>query len=213
MTMKNLKLFLIAMMLLAFFTACGEKPTVQVSVAHVSPSESTFSVTRLTANLLNRKPVDDMDRPDILMMINQGDQIVPIQESGNWTQIQHVMSGNIGWLHKSFVQLEQRNKWWSADTDRARNCAEEIYKDKIFMQNNWPVAHINIEERWNKLVITVLQDREFSREDAMECAEFSLLKLQERFPDWRDRQVFINGIWNEQPYTLVMTDDRKPTFL
>lgn len=211
--MKMIRYLLITTLLVVCFSACGDKPSVQVTVAQVQPTGATFAITRLTANLLNRKPADDMDRPDALMMINQGDQIVPIQESGNWTQVQHVVSGNIGWLHKSFVQMEQRSKWWSADTDRARTCAEDVYKDKIFMQNNWPVAHISIEERWNKMVITILEDREFAREEAVECAEFTLGKLNERFPDWKDRQVFINGTWEGQPYTLVMTDDKKPTFL
>lgn len=211
--MKLIKCLLIAIVIPTLFTACGEKPSVQVTVAQVSPSQSTYAVARVTANLLSRKPVNEMDRPDVIMMISQGDQILPIQESGNWTQVQHILSGNTGWLHKSFVQVEQRSKWWSADTDRARTCAEQIFKDKIFMQKEWPVAHINIEERWNKLVITTIEDKEMARDEAVACAEFALIKLKERFPDWKDRQVFINGTWGNEPYTLVMTDDRKPTFL
>ncbi|MBN1295647.1 hypothetical protein JXA80_02635 [bacterium] len=199
--------------LVTALTGCGDKPAVEVSVAPVTPSHSTFAITRLTANLLTRKPTHEMDKPDVLMMINQGDQIAPIQEDGNWTQVQHILTGNIGWLHKSFVQIEQRSKWWSADTDRARRCAEKIYQDKVFMEKNWPIAHVSIEERWNKLVFTTREGQSFDRNQAVECASFGLKQLRFHFPDWKDHQVFLNGSTGTEPFTLVLADDGKPTFL
>lgn len=211
--MKKTRIALIVIILSIVVAACGDRPTVEVSVAPGRASESTYAITRVSANLLNRKPVNDMDKPGVLMMINQGDQVIPIQESGNWTQVQHVLSGTLGWLHKSFVQIEQRSKWWSGDTDRARSCAEAIYKDKTLMVNTWPVAHITIEERWNKAAVSVLEEQEFPRNQAVECAEFVLSKLKEWFPEWRDRQVFISGVSKNEPFNLVMTDDQKPTFL
>ncbi len=200
-------------MMFIVLAGCGDKAEVEVSVAPVPPSESTFAITRLTANLLTHKPAHDMDKPDVLMMINQGDQIVPIQEDGDWTQVQHVLTGNIGWLHKSFVQVEERSKWWSADTDRARKRAEKLYQNKIFVEKEWPIAHINIEERWNKMVLTAREGKPFSKDNAVECARFCMQQLKQYFPDWRDRLVFINGRSNNEPYTLVLGDDGNPTFL
>ncbi len=211
--MKKTRNILIVIVLLLGLVACRDKPTVKVSVAPGRPSESTFAFTRVSASLLNRKPMNDMDKPGVLMLINQGDQVIPIQESDNWTQVQHVVTGTLGWLHKSFVQVEARSKWWSGDTDRARSFAETIYKDKNFVLNNWPVAHITIEERWNKAVVSVFEDRDFPKNQAVECAEFVLMNLKERFSGWRDRQVFISGTANNEPYNLVMTDDKKPLFL
>lgn len=211
--MKHTSYLLLAAFLLIFITACGDEPEVEVSVAPVSPSQSTFAITRLTANLLNRKPLHEMDKPDVMMMINQGDQILPIQDDGNWTQVQHVLSGNIGWLHKSFVQVEERSKWWSGDTDRARQSAERIYQDKVFMENEWPIAHVNIEERWNKLVFNLKRGEDFTRDQAVQCAQFGLSKIKEEFPSWRDHQVFLNGRLNGQDYTLVLTGEGNPTFL
>lgn len=211
--MKLTRCILMITMMLLLLTACGDKAEVEVSVAPVTPSESTFAITRLTANLLVHRPEHEMDKPDVLMMINQGDQIIPIQEVGDWTQVQHVLSGNVGWLHKSFVQVEEQSKWWSADTDRARQRAEKIYQDKIFIQKNWPIAHISIEERWNKMVLSIKEDRSFSKDNAVECARFCQEQLQKYFPDWKERLVFVNGKANGESYTLVLGDDGNPTFL
>jgi len=211
--MKLTTYLILALFLVTFMTACGDAPEVEVSVAPVAPSQSTFAISRLTANMLNRKPEHEMDKPDIIMMINQGDQILPIQEEGNWSQIQHVLSGNIGWLHKSFVQVEERSKWWSGDTDKARHSAERIYQDKVFMEKDWPIAHVNIEERWNKLVFTLKSGSDFSREQAVQCAQFGLDKIHAQFPYWNDHQVFLNGKLNGNDYTLVLTDEGNPTFL
>ena len=211
--MKQTSYFVLFLMLMTLCVSCGDDPEVQVSVAPVPPSESTYAITRLTANLLNRKPVDEMDKPDVMMMINQGDQILPIQEEGNWTQVQHVLTGETGWLHKSFVQVEERSKWWSGDTDKARQTAERIYQDKVFLEKQWPIAHVNIEERWNKLVFTLKVGEEFDRDQAVSCARFALGVINTSFPEWRDHQVFINGMLNGQTYTLILTDEGKPTFL
>jgi hypothetical protein len=214
MSMKTIYITgILSLVSVMLFCGCGDNPQVDVSVAPVRHTEATYAVSRLTANLLNRKPVDDMDKPGILLMINQGDQVVPIQESDNWTQVQHVLTGTIGWLHKSFVQVEERSKWWSGDTDRARVSAERIYQNKQFLIRDWPVAHINVEERWNKAVLSGLENQDFPRDKAIRCAEFVLAELKERFPGWRDRQVFINAKASDQPYTLVMSDDKTPTFL
>lgn len=206
-------LMIISILSVSMLCGCGDKPQVDVSVAPARHTDATFAVTRLTANLLNRKPVDEMDKPGALLMINQGDQIIPIQESDDWTQVQHVFTGKIGWLHRSFVQVEERSKWWSGDTDRARISAERIFQDKQFMIQNWPVAHISIEERWNKALISGLENQDFPRQTAIECARFVIEKLKERFPGWRDRQVFINATANGQAYTLAMGDDKQPIFL
>jgi len=211
--MKFINYMLFITMLLVFFTACGDNPEVAVSIAPVSPSQTTYAITRLTANLLARKPITEMDKPDMTMMIAQGDQIVPIQNDGNWTQVQHVLTGNIGWLHKSFVQIEKRSKWWAGDTDRARRAATQIYQNKIFLENDWPIAHVDIEERWNKVVFTLKEGQEFSRDQAVECAQFGLNQVMRFFPNWRDHQVFLNGLYKGQTYTLVLTDEGKPTFL
>lgn len=154
-----------------------------------------------------------MDKPEIMMMINQGDQIVPIQNDSNWTQVQHVLTGNIGWLHESFVQIEKRSKWWSGDTDKARRSAAQIYQDKIFLEKGWPIAHVDIEERWNKLVFTLKSGQAFTRKQAVECAQFGLEKIIYIFPEWHDHQVFLNSAVNDKPYTLVLGDEGKPTFL
>ncbi len=209
---RSISFILLALLLMVWCFGCGDTPEVQVSVSSSVSDESSLTIVRINADLLREKPSDPMDKPIALMMINQGDQITVLESSMEWLRVQHILTGKIGWLHKSFIQRENRSKWWSGDTDRSRQMAELIFKDKIFLEKGWPIIHINIEERWNKLVFTLKNDVDFPKDQAVQCSEFAIDKLVKFFPDWRDHQVFLEGTWEEKPYTLVMSDDKKFTY-
>lgn len=211
--MRNL--MLLSLMLISVFLmfGCSDKPQVNVETSYQKPEQSVYSVVRVNATLLREPPKNLMDRPPSILNINQGDQIVVLETKPDWSRIQHVVTGNIGWLNNGFIQVESRSTWWSGDTDRARRVAEMIYKDKVFLEREWPVLHINIEERWNKLVFTVKQSEEFSKEEATKCAIFAMDNLLKEFPAWRDHQVFLEGTSEAKPYTLVMSDSKVPVFL
>jgi len=200
-------------LILSFFCGCGEEPDIQVSMSASRAAETTLTVSRVNANLLREKPNNPMEKPSSIMMISQGDQLISMERSGSWVRIQHVLSGQIGWLHNGFIQTESRSKWWSADTDRARKVAEKIYKDKIFLENKWPIIHINIEERWNKLVLTATEGDDFPKNQAIQCSQFAIDKLNSNFPDWRDHQVFLDAVNQGEKYSIVMGDDKVPSFL
>jgi hypothetical protein len=123
------------------------------------------------------------------------------------------LSNQIGWLNNGYIQIENRSQWWSGDTDKARSLAEKLYKEKIFIERKWPVIHINIEERWNKLVFTVADGVPFEKEEAIECVLLAMNLLQTEFPTWRDHQIFLDASYNGQKYTLILSDDKKPVFL
>lgn len=209
---KRAILPIISISLCLWISGCKEKSDVQVLMPpKLDPS--VFTVVRVNANLLQQRPKTENDLPTAILMMNQGDQIMVLESQQNWSKVQHIISGRIGWLNNGFIQVENRSRWWSGDTDKARNLAERLYKEKIFMERNWPVIHINIEERWNKLVLTLPEDQPFDRDQAVECALFAMDHLTQTFPEWRDHQVFLDGVQNGQKYTLVMSDDKKPVFL
>ncbi len=211
--MKSISIYILLIVLVGGYIGCSDKPSVEVAVSSLHAEEATYTVVRVNADLLRDKPKDAMDKPASVISINQGDQIYVLESGSDWSRVQHVFSGKIGWLNNSFIQLESRSRWWSGDTDRARNIAEIIYKDKIFLENNWPVIHINIEERWNKMVVTVKEEEELKKVDAIDCAGFAIDKLKENFPGWRDHQVFIEANSDGKPYTLVMNDSKVSTFI
>ena len=204
---------LIIISLIGFWGGCSDKPDVEVSLSPPITTDSNVTVARSNATLLKFRPKTNMDNPPSVRMINQGDQIIILETQGAWYKVQHVFSGNIGWINSSFVQIESRSQWWSGDTDKARRVAEKIYKDKIFLTNGWPINHVNIEERWNKLVFSVKDGIEFSKKDATECARFAIEQLKQNFPTWRDHQVFLDSEQNGMKYTLVMNDSFESTFL
>lgn len=209
---RLIPIVLLTSLLMVLGLGCGDTPDVQVSVSSSAADESSLTIVRINADLLRKKPTDPMDKPIALMMINQGDQITILEGGMEWRRVQHILTGKIGWLHKSFIQRENRSKWWSGDTDRSRKMAELLYKDKIFLEKGWPIIHINIEERWNKLVFTVKDNGDFPKDQAIQCCEFAIDKLVSYFPDWRDHQVFLESTWDEKPYTLVMADDKNCTY-
>ncbi len=207
------KSMIILLSLLMFVAmGCGDHADVQVTISAPKTETGNYAVTRVNANLLKSIPKNELDKPIAMMMLNQGDQITILETKGQWVRVQHVLSGRIGWLNRSLVQIESRSKWWSGDTDKARQMAEKIYKDKIFLQRNWPVIHISIEERWNKAVLTVKDGVDFPKSDAEECAGFIIDALKHYFPNWRDHQVFISARWNNQAYSMVMSDQKQVTF-
>ena len=195
------------------FAGCGSKPDVEVTFSAQKAEESTYTIVRLNADLLKEPPHTDLARPISLMMLSQGDQIMILETHSEWSKVQHVLSGRIGWLNNSFIQRETRSKWWSGDTDKARQVAEHIYKDRIFLEKHWPVIHISIEERWNKLVFTLQEGVDFPKDQALDCSSFAIDILIREFPIWKDHQVFIDGSWQNQKYTLVIGDSKQPTFL
>ncbi|MBN1355703.1 SH3 domain-containing protein [bacterium] len=206
----NIGIFIVLLFL--FSWGCSEKPDVEVSYPGPHAVDNNVTVARINANLLQHRPRTMMEKPEALRMVNQGDQITTLETQGDWSKVQHVLSGQIGWLNNSFIQIESKTKWWSGDTDTARKVAEKIFKNKIFMEQSWPVIHIGIEERWNKCVLTVKEDADFPKSDATECASFVLDHLLRDFPGWRDHQVFLDAKTNGEPYSFVISDERVPTF-
>jgi hypothetical protein len=209
---KSIVILLTACVICLLLSGCGDKPDVQVTFSDSGAADNTVTVVRLNANLLRYWPKTMMEKPDAILMINQGDQITVLETQGDWSRVQHGLSGQIGWLSNSFIQIESKTKWWSGDTDNARTVAEKIFKNKIFLERKWPVIHISIEERWNKCLLTVKQDVEFSKNEATDCAVFIIDQLSHDFPNWRDHQVFIDSSWNGEPYSFVMSDEKIPTF-
>jgi len=210
---KSLRACFLPLLMVICIWGCGDTPDVQVSMSALRSDEATYSVARINADLLREIPKNPLDKPSSIMMITQGDQITVIESGPEWYRVQHVLSGQMGWLHSSFVQLENRSKWWSGDTDRARKMAQTIYKEKIFLEKSWPIIHINIEERWNKLVFTVRENVDFPKDQAIQCSDFAIGHLIRYFPDWRDHQVFLTAQWKGETYSLIMGDNKKPTFL
>ncbi|MBN1550753.1 hypothetical protein JW979_04770 [bacterium] len=195
---------------LGLYFGCKEKAEVEVTLSGPKSEETSFSVVRINANLLRNKPENPDDRPSAIRTVKQGDQILRLKTEGDWTRVQHLLSGDIGWLNNTFIQIETRSLYWSGDTDKARRVAERVYKDKIFLQRGWPVMHINVEERWNKLTLTADEQTDFSRSEAIDCCRFALEKLTQNFPSWNDHQVFLTAVDHGETFSVVIGDSGKP---
>ena len=207
--------FLAVMVSTLILTGCSsDKKTEEPFEPAVSESsDAIFYVVRMMASLLKERPTDLSDMPGEIMTIQQGDQVTVLERTQEWNKVRHQKSGEIGWLHSTFLQLERRSPWWSGDTAKARTVAKKIYQDKSMLEEGYPIVHVSIEERFNKLVFQTKDDVDFPRDLAKKCAIFGVSRLIYEFPGWSDHQVFFSARDGDESYTLIMSDNKEPLFL
>lgn len=206
---------LIGVTLGLLLSACGSKEEVGVDLepAISESTDAVFHVVRMMASLLKERPESMGDLPGEIMTIHQGDQVTVLERTRDWCKIRHEKTGEIGWIHSTFLQMEQRSRWWSGDTEKARQTARRIYKDKDFVEQGYPILHVSIEERFHKLVFETRSDQSFPRGEAKECAQKWLPYLIGAFPGWPEHSIFLTAQERGVPYTLVLGGDQEPIFL
>jgi hypothetical protein len=151
--------------------------------------------------------------PRVLGMLQEGDAVNIIEKRYAWLHVKHLKSGKTGWVNESFVQAEQRSPWYSGDTETARQIARKIYLDKNIVKNDWPIKHVNIEERFHRLAFIVEDDAEFPKEQAKECGLYFIEVLNREFPRWPNRQVFLTAKDKGEEYTMVVDEDGNVIFM
>ncbi len=200
----------------AGLTGCGQEQE-EITVlqeAEAPQSDAVLHMLRVNGNLLKEPLTKPGEKPQVIMMVSQGDQVTVLEKYNEWSKVQHHQSGRIGWINNDFIQIESRSRWWSGDTEKARAEARKIYKDKSFLKHNYPITHVNIEERFNRMVFSVDEDSTFLRDEAEECVSSWIGYLQKKFPHWSSHQIFLNARdKNGQEYTVIIGDDGEPEFL
>jgi hypothetical protein len=211
--MKNLGYYFLFACIVLSFIGCGSKQEPPAATPEPLSESNINTLLRGQTRLLSEKPGSINDAANAVSVANQGDSIVVLETKDNWSKIQHVISGRIGWVNNSFIQIEPRNKSWYGDTDKSRAFAEKLSKDKLIADRNWPIVFIGIEERWNKATFSLKEDLKFQKDQAAECATYVIEKLQKEFPEWRDHQAFIEAVSDDGRYLLAMSDNKIAVFL
>ena len=153
-----------------------------------------------------------LETPKIIRMINQGDELSILERKESWSKVMHLKTETVGWLNNEFIYMEERSKWYSGDTEKARTIAKQIYLDKRMAK--YPIVHVNIEERFKRIVLQADKNKNFPKKEATECAKIWLNEIIKKFPEWSTHHIFIYGKENGQSYTLVMKEkDKQPIFL
>lgn len=195
-------------------SGCGkEKEEITIETLAIDPESPVISIVRAYANLLEEPVSDPMVQPPVVAAVGQGDQIHVLAKFKDWSKVMHQKTGRVGWLHNSFIIVEQRSTWWSGDTEQARLIASKVYRDKEWTKSQWPIAHVNIEERFNRMKLIMSDEEDFPRGAAKQCVLFWIDYLKKEFPQWSDHQIFLEAKDNSDQYTLVVGDDKKTTFL
>ncbi|OGL49810.1 MAG: hypothetical protein A2161_17810 [Candidatus Schekmanbacteria bacterium RBG_13_48_7] len=141
----------------------------------------------------------------------QGDELTILNYNGDWIKVTVNKTNQIGWLFQSFVKSSCKSKWWSGDTEKARNLAKIIFQDK--RMKDYPIEHVRIEENYNKVSFISSIDKEFPKEDAQNFIKIWIPFVKEYFPSWSDHILSLNGKDAHDEYLLIADDSGALTFL
>lgn len=212
--MKNWRVGLFVLLTVIVAAGCQKS---EVSVSESIPpryqNSPVVHTVKVHADALEEPYSNPQEPPSTVFSVSAGDQISVLDKSGDWSQIVHQKSGKIGWINNSFIKIEPRSQWWSGDTEKARSVARRIYLDKLMVKKEYPVIHVNVDERYERAVFSIDPQTGISRKKAAACASDWIKTIVSSFPHWKNHQIFISSEENGKKFVMVMGADEKVLFL